>query len=204
MVWVHVGLASVFHRSRMVGAAAERLRAAERRLGDDASPEAGLEVGLLAARLASDVGDAARARSYLDTVGAYLSAARGSDAVCYRARWVGQRAFAFTRAGPDRWAEARQWFIDLPEDSGIPFVDYRRCAGIAYHTWRLGDVAEARAMALQAAEHAGDGGFVRFRVMAFNLLARMSAGEEAHAWRRRAARLAASIEDAHLVAVSTR
>ena len=53
-------------------------------------------------------------------------------------------------------------------------------------------------LARQALEHAGDGGYVRFRVMALNMLARMLGGDEAQALRARAGRLAAAIEDEHL------
>ena len=49
---------------------------------------------------------------------------------------------------------------------------------------------------------AGDGGYIRFRIMAINMLARMVGGDEAKDLRARSARLAASIEDEHLAEVA--
>ena len=201
ITWVHVGLASVYHRRNEHEAARHRLDAAQRS-APSAPPLAQAETLLLAARLASDADDHAQARACFDAVEPLLG--EDDDSLCYRARLHGQRAFVLARARDDdqRHADARALFEALPVDSGIPFVDYRRTAGLAFTTWRLGDTPRAIALARQALEHAGDGGYVRFRVMALNMLARMTQADEASALRQRAARLAASIEDEHLLDVA--
>ena len=204
VVWVHVGFASLYHRAQHDALARERWEAARR--AQAAEPAARVEVALLGARLASDAGSDLVTALLDEAETALADVPEGPDRWCYRARLVGQRAFAFTRASHDagRFAEAAGWFEALPADTGVPFVDYRRTAGLAYHAWRMHDVARGRALARSAVAHAGDGGFVRFRAMALNLLARMSEPDEAASLRARAERLAAAIEDAHLQAVNAR
>lgn len=200
IAWVHVGLASVFHRRRELEPMRERLAAA---LRSAANPLARMESGLLDARAVSDAGDLAGSAARLDEVEAHLDH-DDEEHVPYRARLAGQRSYLLTRVSDDpaRFATARALFEAVPDDSEIPFVNYRRTAGLAYCAWRLGDADEGARLAREAAEHAADGGLVRFRVMALNMLARMTKGEEARALRRRAGRLARSIEDLHLEAVS--
>ncbi len=201
ITWVHVGLASVFHRRNELEDTKHRLQAAQRS-APAAPPLARVETLLLAARLASDAGVYDEAQTCFDEAEPLIG--DDDDSLCYRARLSGQRAFVLTRVRDDdaRHEDARALFEALPSDSGIPFVDYRRTAGIAYSTWRLGDTPRAVALARQALEHAGDGGYIRFRVMAINMLARMVGGSEANALRARSARLAASIEDEHLAEVA--
>lgn len=201
ITWVHVGLASVFHRRNEHDDARHRLEAAER-TSAAAPPLARVETLLLRARIASDADDYATAQACFDEAEPLIGL--GDDALCYRTRLHGQRAFVLTRVRGDdaRFEDARHLFEVLPGDSGIPFVDYRRTAGIAYATWRLGNTHDAIALARRALEHAGDGGYVRFRVMALNMLARMVGGDEATGLRARAGRLAASIEDEHLAEVA--
>lgn len=203
VTWVHVGLASVFHRRNELDVARHRLEAAER-TAPAGPPLAQAETLLLGARLLSDANHYDEARASFDRVEPLLG--EDDDSLCYRARLAGQRAFVISRSRDDdaRHRDTLALFEALPPDSGIPFVDYRRTAGLAYSTWRLGDTPRAIALAHQALEHAGDGGYVRFRVMALNLLARMKDGDEALALRHRAGRLAASIEDEHLVHVARR
>ncbi len=199
VAWVHVGLASVHHRRRELDLMRERLAAAR---ALDAGPLAAMESALLAARVASDEGDPDQAASLMDEVAGQLEDAPAH--LPYLARLQGQRAFQLTRASdePGRYAAARALFEAIPAASGVPFVDYRRTAGLAYCTWKEGDAEGAAKLARAALDHAGDGGFVRFRVMALNLLARIVGGGEARALRRRAERLARSIEDAHLTEVA--
>lgn len=199
VVWIHVGFASIALRAEDDAECARRLSAARGALGA-ASDAARMEVLLLTARLASDP---AQVHALLDQVADLL---RTRPDPAYSARLVGQRAFAMTHTErePARFAAARQMFEDLPTDTGIPFVDYRRTAGLAYTTWRLGDVQAARELARAAAEHAADGGFIRFRAMALNLQARMVEGEASRQLRARARRLADSLEDVHLSRVSAR
>lgn len=200
IAWVHIGLASVHHRRQEVDLARERLRQA-RRL--EAGPLAFMEGTLLAARLASDREKIAATHQLLDSVEATLDHEDRAH-IPYHARLVGQRAFRLTRdeTVATRYEDARALFTSITPNSGHPFVDYRRTAGLAYCAFRLGEPAQAASLAREAAEHAGDGGYVRFRVMALNLLARIVGGEEARAHRARAARLARAIEDFHLEEVA--
>lgn len=199
VAWVHVGLASVHHRRRELGRMRERLAAARAK---DAGPLAAMESALLAARVASDDGDPGGAEARFAEVAGRLEDA--AEHLPYLARLQGQRAFQLTRASddPGRFREARALFEAIPTGSEQPFVDYRRTAGLAYCAWKEGDAEGAEGLAREALEHAGDGGFVRFRGMALNLLARIVGGDEARALRRRAGRLARSIEDAHLAEVA--
>jgi hypothetical protein len=66
-------------------------------------------------------------------------------------------------------------------------------------TWKLGDAEEGARLARLAAEHAGDGGFVRFQIMALNLLSRMVPPDEAEQINLRAERLARQLEDEDLL-----
>jgi hypothetical protein len=203
LAWVHVGLASIHHRRQELDPCRDRLAAA-RRAAIAAGPAAQMEALLLAARIATDEGRFDEGPTLLDEAEALIDE-RDADHLCYRARLNGQRAFWLTHARTpslDAHARARDLFLAIPADSGIPFVDYRRTAGLAYCAWKLGDPAEGVRLARLAAEHAGDGGFIRFRVMAFNMLARMLGGDEAIALRQRAERLARSIEDFHLEEVA--
>jgi hypothetical protein len=84
------------------------------------------------------------------------------------------------------------------EDASLPFVAFRKYAGLAYCSWQLGDVEAGVRWARQAAEQAGDGGFVRFRIMALNLLTRMLPADEAAAVNARAERLSRQLEDEEL------
>ncbi|MEM6292264.1 MAG: hypothetical protein AAGA54_13405 [Myxococcota bacterium] len=198
IAWVHVGLASIHHRRLERDDADERLRAAQR-TAPSGPVLARLETLLLTARLAADDDAYDNAGACLDQAEALLDDEDPEHAPV-RARLHGQRAFILTRTRTDaaRFADARALFDTLPADSGVPFVDYRRTAGLAYTTWRLGHTEEAAALARRACEHAGDGGYVRFRVMSLNMLARIVGGDEARTLRARAARLADAIEDAHL------
>jgi len=203
VAWIHVGLASVHHRRGEHAEFTERIAAAHRSV--KSGTVASVEVALLRARAASDAGDRAAALAMLDDAEATLGELRVDlDWASYRTRLVGQRAFLRTKLDPSAATlrVTQSWFEDLPADSGVPFVDYRRTAGLAYTTWKLGQVERARRLAEQAGEHAADGGFVRFRAMALNLLARMSEPSEAERLRDRAERLAASVEDVLLQRVS--
>lgn len=204
IAWIHVGMASAHHRRREHDECAERLAAA-RSKASNAGPLAVLEAELLAARIATDRDSRREAMHIFEAIEPLIDA-NDAEHLPYRARLHAQRAFHLTRpldGEPDVEA-ARELFLAIPEATHIPFVDYRRTAGLAYCSWRLGDVEEGRRLAKLACVHAGDGGLIRFRVMALNMLAKMSEPDEATALRARAERLASSIEDYHLVAVATR
>ncbi len=203
-VWIDIGLASVHHRMQDMPACDGRLDAA-RRAGDRAPADARIELALLDARIAMDAGDRDRAHALLDTAGSLLDDTPSLDAAdrhCYRARHRDQRAYALTHPvapAPPDYTAALSLYDGIPADTGIPFVDFRRALGRAYCTWRLGDRDAAASLAHTACEHAGDGGFVRFRVMSLNLLSRMVDEPASARHRDRATRLARQLEDEDLL-----
>ena len=203
--WIHLGLASVHLRMRAVDLARQRLAMAERG-AERAGSAAGVEVALLAAYLATNRGERAVAREALDRAERLLAGGDGidaADAACLAARLFGQRAYHLTRpdgGGPPDLLAARALFERIADDPALPFVCFRRANGLAYCAWKLGERERAIELARQAAAHAGDGGLVRFRVMALALLARMLDEPEATGVRGRAERLARLIDDDDLVA----
>lgn len=198
--WIHVGLATVHHRLGDAESCARRLELAAAR-APRAGAAAEAEVLLFAAYRATNRGERAAARADFDRVEALLPDIEGADRWCYEARLLGQRAYHLTRPEPGEPADcaaARALFEEIPADSQIPFVDYRRAAGLAWCTWQLGDRAAGIDLARRALDHAGDGGFVRFRVMALKMLSRMLEGDESRRLRARAAALARRLEDEDL------
>lgn len=203
-VWINQALASV--RLRLRDEAAARRRLAMARAGfARAEPAARAEVLLLEAFLATGEGERRRAERRLDEAEQLLPqiSEEGDDQECYRARVLDQRAYHLNKAEggaePD-WEGARSLYVAIDEACLHPFVAFRRCAGLAYCTWKLGDVEEGKRLSRLAAQHAGDGGYVRFRVMALNMLARMLPQEEGETLRDRAARLAQRMDDEALLA----
>ncbi|MEZ4383793.1 MAG: hypothetical protein R3A79_20845 [Nannocystaceae bacterium] len=193
--WIHLGLAAVAMRRRDRDAAAHRLRLAQAGAAA-AGPEAEVEAALLAARIASDAARRDEVGAWLDRAAAQLAAIESDEARApYTARVLDQRAYALLHpegAAAPALAEARALYAAIPE-VGAPFVRFRRAHGLAYCAWRMGDTAAALTLARDACTHAGDGGLIRFRIMALDLLAHIDptpAGDEA---RRRARSLAATI-----------
>lgn len=202
--WIHVGLASVLHRMADLDECRRRLRLAQAG-AERAGAAARIEIDLLAARMATDEGRRDQAEQRFDAVETLLAdaALTREDRLCYHARVVGQRAFHLTRPLPgarEDIAAALALFRGIEEDPSLPFVCFRRSAGLAYCTFKLGDVDEGARLARAAAEFAADGGFVRFRIMALNLLSRMVPAAEARDINARAARLAQQLEDEDLAA----
>lgn len=203
IVWVHLGLASAHLRREEAERCTQRLAAAQG-CAQTAGPMAKMELDLLRARVVMDDDSRVEAEACLDRVDALLDDGAPGH-LPYRARLNAQRAFLLTRppqGDAPRLDDATSLFESIPADSQLPFVDYRRTAGLAYCAWRSGDAPTGQRLAKLAAEHAADGGFIRFRVMALSLLAKMLDGDEAVSVRAKAQRLAASIEDFHLVNVA--
>lgn len=201
--WIHVGLASVLLRMRQDDDTRHRLAMAERG-ASVAGTACELEVSLLRAKLATDDGERPRSEVLFDRCEALLSAddLLPDDRRCYHARLVGQRAYHLTRTHQGSAEDlhgALALFESIDEEPFLPFVSFRKCNGLAYCHWKLGDVDTGIAFARLAERHAGDGGFVRFRIMALNLLARMLSGPDADAERQRAERLARLLEDEDLL-----
>jgi len=119
----------------------------------------------------------------------------GDARVCYRARLLDQRAYRAARgwrAEPARLAAARALIEAIPV-GGPPFAVFRRSHSLAWCLWRQGDPA-ALASARAAVTAAGDGGYLRFRRMGLELLARIAEGEEAARARARAAAIGAALD----------
>jgi hypothetical protein len=201
--WIQVGLASVCHRQRELESCQAHLHRAEAG-AERAGPAALLEVLLLATRLATDADERERAEQLLSAAEALSldPSLTRADKLCYRARVLQQHAYHLTKPERGRAADveaALRLFQSIEEDPALPFVAFRKCAGLAYCTWQLGDPIEGARLARLAAEYAGDGGFVRFRIMAFNLLTRMLPPEEARSVSERALRLSRQLEDEDLI-----
>lgn len=201
--WIDLGLAGVAMRRRDRVAAAQRLARARGR--PRLTPEVCAEAGLLAARLASDAGDSQLATRELDAVArALVAIGAGEVHDCYHARSCDQLAYraAHPSAGqaPDL-ERARELYASIRADSLQPFVQFRRNHGLAYCEHALGRADVAMAHARAAVEHAGDGGLVRFRVMAIELEAHIVGGSRALELRERAARLARTLQHEDLLGV---
>jgi hypothetical protein len=201
--WIHVGLASVLLRMQRRDEALARLAMAER-AAQRAGVACQIEVALVRAKELTDDGDRPAACALFDRLESWLGDAKLSeeDRRCYHARLVGQRAYHLTRPADDGAAQdiagALALFESIADEPFNPFVAFRKCNGLAYCRWKLGDVAAGRHYASLAEQHAGDGGFVRFRVMALNLASRMLPGTQGAELRARALRLAALVEDEDL------
>lgn len=120
------------------------------------------------------------------------------DKACLYARWIDQQAYEKNRAAPGKTpdhAGAEALYRTIDENDSPAFALCRRANGLAYALWKQGLSEQAAAWARQAAEHAGDGGHLRLRAMALNMLARIVTGSEAETARTRAAAIAASLDD---------
>lgn len=200
-VWIHVALAGVFHRCGDLDAMARRLQLA-RACAKRAGPAAEIEVSLFSARHESDAGQSDQADRWLDDADRVLAqgdAIEADDRDCYLARILDQRAYRRARGADANVVAAQELYERIPPGSALPFVRFRRDVGLAYCAWKLGDAPRAAVLARAASEHAGDGGFVRFRVMALNLLARIVAEPERAVLEARAVAMARALEDEDLL-----
>ncbi|MCA9693955.1 MAG: hypothetical protein KC636_30495, partial [Myxococcales bacterium] len=176
--WIDVGVASVLSRQGDDAGCRQRLERAASGAAH-AGPACELEVMLFSAFFATNEGRRDRSEALFDACDARLAdpALSREDRLCYRARLLVQRAYHRTKPLRGESADllgAVALFEQIETDDELPFVCFRRAAGLAYCHWQLGDVDRGVALARAAARHAGDGGLVRFRVMALNLLSRMA------------------------------
>lgn len=192
-IWIDLSMASVGLRLDDAALRDTRLASARRKLGR-ASVAAVLEHALLSARI-EDPGV-----RWLDEAQPHLDDPSLSpiDALCYRARYLDGRAYARMRDG-GTFEEGRALYEAIDAHSGVPFVAFRRAMGLGYCAWKLGDPETGERLALEAAEHAGDGGFVRLRSMALNLASRVATGARSEAYAARAEAIGARLEDEDLL-----
>src|SRR5205085_8925180 len=118
--------------------------------------------------------------------------------------WFDQRAYQMLHprdGGTADLAAAAALYAAIGDEGAeaVPFVAFRRAFGMAYCRWKSGAPDEGAALARAAAEHAADGGHLRLRVMALNLLAHILDGPAAEEVRTRAVHLARRLEDEDLL-----
>ncbi|NRD47244.1 MULTISPECIES: hypothetical protein [Corallococcus] len=201
-VWILLGLAGVALRQRAFDDARTLLEGAAA-LAD--APAARIEHHLatsyLLTRLDSDVKRAeAAARPHLESARSILDASRAeldpTDAACFQARLVDHEAFDANRRGDS--AAALALYRSLPTEDVHPFASYRRDAGLAFGLHRMGEREEALRLAQTACEHAGDGGYVRLRVMGLLMVARIQGAPDQARTLARAAAIANRLDDPEL------
>lgn len=205
-VWIHLGFASCALRRRAFEDAEGYLGQARQAVSGAPSryDAARVEIALAEAYAASG-GEGARGRVevLLDEAEATLGAgALGAvDEACFRARLADQRAFIENRRRtPEGDARALALYEALPREDVHPFASYRRDAGLAYGYLRAGRREEALLCAERACRHAGDGGFIRLRVMGLLMKAKVLGRGAAEEELRRARGMAARLEDEELLA----
>jgi len=197
-VWLQLGLASVSLRRRDRATADQRIQQAA--LVRAAPPEARAELALVQSfRLSRRSPEAAAAR--LDAVEAILTteALAEADRACLFARWVDQRAYPLNRprTGPPDHEAAAAWYLRIP-DAGPPFAVCRRENGLGWSRLSMGMRDAALGHARRSVAAAGDGGHLRLRVMALNLLGRALGGDDGAAVLARAGAIAGRLEDEEL------
>lgn len=177
-VWLHLGFASCALRTRRFDDAvthARRAGAALAALPADYDA-ARIELVLVQAYTASRIGEPVE----LDAAARLLATATLSDddRACFEARLADHRAYHLNRAGDH--ASALALYESIPANVH-PFASYRRDAGRAYGTWKLGDRDRAVELARVACEHAGDGGYTRLRAMGLLMIWKISGDDDARA-----------------------
>ncbi len=202
-VWLHLGQASCALRARdFEDAAAHLARATSALAGLTGHDDARLEVTLVGAYVASQRGQPVAPAFEVAEQMLATATLTPADAACYRARLVDQQAYQRNRAGDHGAALAL--YESLPADDLHPFASYRRDAGRAFGYFRNGRTEEALRLALQAIEHAGDGGYTRLRAMGLLLVARVQGLPDGEVARARARAIAQRLDDAELLARADR
>lgn len=191
-VWTLLGRAGVAIRRRQSAAALLDQAAL---VAARAEPAARVELALVRAYVDGRL-DPEGARHWLDVAETGLDDSEISqeDQACLRARLVDHCAWYLNRQPPLDHAAAAALYARLPTD-GPPFARCRRATGLGWSLLKLGDRPAALAEAHTAVEAAGDGGLLRLRAMALNLLAHTAEESEAARARARAAAIAQRLED---------
>ncbi|MFT5686444.1 MAG: hypothetical protein ACI8RZ_007400 [Myxococcota bacterium] len=206
-IWLHLGLASLALRQRDRTTAAEHLDQATG-VGPQAPLAAQIELALVRSFLVGLTDDAAGLR-ILEDAGDLLESGPlpVADCACLTARFIDQLAYRFNKprdgSKPDH-AKAGVLYTRIPTEDAPPFALCRRENGLGWSAFKLGDRQAAVRHARASMEHAGDGGSLRMRAMALNLLARVLEGEAAESAKRRAIGIAKRLEDEALKVRFTR
>ena len=207
--WIELGIAHA-HHSRLDHEAHDHWLSRAELHAAAAGPAAEIELALARAESESDARRHDTVPAHLAVVDEHLSRAFAdvhalpeADALAYRARLAIQRALLCTRPPAGRepdLAGASRHYASIPDsESTIPFVACSRAIGLAYCAWTLGDLADAERWATRAIDEAGDGGLVRMRVRALNMLSRVVDRERAADINARAHRIATMLEDEELL-----
>lgn len=165
-IWVHLGEAGIALRGRDRATAQGHLDRATRALAalDATYDDARLELALVTIY-------ASRTPALLEDAERLLPGIAEPDRTCFAARIVDHRGYDLNKAG--RYAEALALYETIAPDVH-PFASYRRDAGRAYATWKLGRAEEAEAIVRGAIDHAGDGGHARLRAMGLIMLSKIT------------------------------
>lgn len=203
-VWLHLGFAGCALRGRSFEGALHHLAQARAAVtsGPSSLDAARIEIALAEAYAASRT-DEGRVGGLLDEAEGLLARAASldpADAACFRARLADQRAFIENhKRTPEAYERALSLYEALPREDVHPFASYRRDAGLSYGYLRRGLKDEALACAERACRHAGDGGYVRLRVMGLLMQAKILGRDAANEALRRAHGIAARLQDDELL-----
>jgi hypothetical protein len=200
-VWIQLGLTGVSLRVRAREQAADHLSQAI--LAAPRAPAAArAELALVRAYVDDRAAPEAAAGHLVEAAGLLEDPSlEPADRACLRARWVDQRAYRLNKPRRGEAADheaALALYASLPARDAPPFALCRRENGMGWSQLMLGRREAAVAHARASIQHAGDGGSLRLRGMALNLLARALGGDEGEAARRRALAIAARLEDEEL------
>lgn len=220
-VWIQLGWTGLALRARQRELARDHLKRAasalalprssapvsadpDQDLGAGSDPAARIEFELVSAYAAPPGADD-QVADHLAAAGRLLAGAdhrlSSADRACLHARWIDQRAYRLNKPrdgrAPDP-AAALALYHGIPGDEAPPFALCRRDNGLAWSHLLLGDRTAAIAHARSSVEHAGDGGSLRLRAMALNLLARLLPGDDGEAAGQRALAIARRLEDEDL------
>lgn len=194
--WLYLGHASIALRSRKRPEARAHIQQATL-TATRAEPAARIELCLVRSFLLT-YKDPALSTSLLDDAESLLDVGlRPDDQDCLRARLVDQRAFRLNKGldGEAAPAAAEALYSALP-DSGPPFARCRRANGLGWSRLLQGDREAALALGHASVQHAGDGGSLRLRAMALNLVAAAAEGTpEGTDARERSLAIAQRLED---------
>jgi len=202
--WIHIGLASVAHREKDRAQLQRRMELAQLFFSEQ-EPGSQLEYRLLEARIQTDQGRFPESLETLELASSLLKTAElpSHDAACFRARILDQKAYTLSRGWksvPDKLDAALALYQSIDLEEGAPFVAFRRFHGIAWCLWRQGKESEALLAAQKACSYAGDGGFIRLRIMSLGQQANIlgSDSQEGRELLERARGMAKQLQDRQL------